>query len=278
MNHADIFSGVGGFSIASSWMGWHTEFQVEIDPFCQKVLKHHFPSTTLYGDIRTIDFTKYRGTIDILTAGTPCQPASAAGKRRGTDDNRWLWGETFRAMREIRPTWCIFENVKGLTSLEQGVVFDKLLTEMEDAEYEVQTFNIPACAVNAPHRRERIWFVANRRSSEPRRVSSGKREEISPTRGADKTSADARCERRQQGADENMGSKSKESKRTNPRNGHWSRESWLQAATRLCRVDDGLPRELDGITVPKWRKESLKSYGNAIVPQIAYQIFQSIPV
>ena len=146
--------------MAAEWMGWKNVVQCEIDPFCTKVLEYHFPSTTRYGDIRELDGTKYTGRVDILTGGFPCQPFSAAGKRRGTEDNRFLWPEMLRVIREIKPTWVIGENVRGITSIEGGLVFEQVCLEMEAIGYEVQPFCIPAASVNAPHKRERIWFVA----------------------------------------------------------------------------------------------------------------------
>ena len=104
---------------------------------------------------------KYTTRIDILTAGFPCQPASVAGKRRGTEDDRWLWPESIRIIGVAQPTWIILENVRGLLTLEDGVVFESCLSDLEAAGYEVQTFVIPACAVNAPHRRDRVWIVGH---------------------------------------------------------------------------------------------------------------------
>jgi DNA (cytosine-5)-methyltransferase 1 len=157
--------------LAADWV-WGDEHEIvsfcEIDPFCQKVLKKHWPDVPIISDIREVSGIQYE--INLLTAGTPCQPASCAGKQRGTEDDRWLWPECFRVIREIRPTWCILENVKGLTSLEQGVVFEALLTELESYGYETETFIIPACAVDAPHRRDRVWIVAN---SQKRTVRPG---------------------------------------------------------------------------------------------------------
>lgn len=291
-------------------MGWENVLSCEYDPFCQKVLQHHFPTTTHYGDIRQLDGTKYRGQIDILTGGFPCQPFSAAGKRKGTEDNRFLWHEMLRVIREIQPTWIVAENVRGITSIDNGLVFERVCAEMEADGYEVQPFCIPACAVGAPHRRERMWFVAHYANARVESVQGwekranenapnshntgggtplcnidGNREEkyerwnSEPQlrfgrQGGNVTNP--RCERREQGTNERVEPKRQKPEPADACNSHWSRESWLQAATRLCRVDDGLPRELDGITIPKWRKESLKAYGNAIVPQVAYQIFKSI--
>lgn len=265
-SHASLFSGIGGFDLAAEWMGWDNVLSCEFDPFCQSVLQHHFPTTTHYGDIRQLDGTKYKGQIDVLTGGFPCQPFSAAGQRRGTEDNRFLWPEMLRVIREVQP------------------------------------FCIPACAVGAPHRRERMWFIARSNSSSKRRndrrdnregrcVSSdkGTTEESEQERKGwecgtgeintnDSNSNNIRLEGRasKEVSRENKGSAGFLGKTRYPyRRSLWE-EDWIQAATRLCRVDDGISRGLDGITVSKWRKESIKAYGNTIVPQIAYKIFQSI--
>jgi DNA (cytosine-5)-methyltransferase 1 len=163
MNHVDLFNGIGGFAIAAEAV-WGDEYvnlgHSEIEKFPCQVYHKHFPQSKCLGDITKIDWSKYAGRVDILTGGVPCQPASVAGQQRGKSDNRWLWPEAFRALREIHPRWCIFENVRGLLVLEGGLVFDELLSEMESYSYEVQAFIIPACAVNAPHRRDRVWIVA----------------------------------------------------------------------------------------------------------------------
>jgi DNA (cytosine-5)-methyltransferase 1 len=161
MRHGSLFSGVGGWSVASDWMGWKTIFNCEINPFGQKVLKYYWPKAELYGDIKTTDFRKWRGQIDIITNSFPCQPFSVAGKRKGTDDNRYLWEESIRAIREVQPEWAISENVPGLITWAKGMVFDKVQIDLEDSGYEVIPFLLPACSVNAPHKRERIWFIAH---------------------------------------------------------------------------------------------------------------------
>ncbi len=309
MRHIDVFAGIGGFSLAASWLGWETLLQCEIDPFCQKVLRHHFPSVQLYGDIRELDGTAWRGRVDVLTAGTPCQPASTAGRRRGMSDDRWLWPEAFRVLREIQPTWAVFENVRGITSLEQGMVFESLCSDLEANGYEVQPFCIPACAVGAPHRRDRIWIIAHREDAKEGvttpnpndpRLEGGKNprdfcqdwpesahELIGGCSGVPPTDSDGlrsclpknrKGAQKREGGGQKRADESCESTRSalaRPEDG-WQKETWLQAATRLCCLDDGLPEGLDGIAVPRWRKESLKALGNAIVPQVAYQIFRSI--
>jgi len=161
MTHGSIFTGLGGFDLAAAWLGWENIFQCEINPFCQTILKYHFPKTILYDDIKKTDFTKHAGTVDVLSGGFPCQPFSVAGKRKGTADDRFLWAEMLRVIREIQPSWVVAENVYGLVSQERGVVFEMVQADMEAAGYEAQPFVIPACAIGAPHRRDRVWIIAN---------------------------------------------------------------------------------------------------------------------
>ena len=186
MTHASLFSGIGGAEIAAAWLGWENLFHCDINEFGRKVLGYWFPKSKEYNDIKTTDFTEWRGRVDIFTAGFPCQPFSMAGKRRGADDDRYLWPETLRAINEIRPAWFVGENVFGIASMvlpgeevdmgrtddlfeegnlyrtERGFVLDRICRDIEDAEYTVQPVVIPACAVGAPHRRDRVWFVARR--------------------------------------------------------------------------------------------------------------------
>jgi DNA (cytosine-5)-methyltransferase 1 len=160
MRHGSLFSGIGGFDLAAEWMGWENVFHCEINPFCQQILKYHFPDAETLTDIKETDFTIYRGKIDILSGGFPCQPFSLAGKRKGKEDDRHLWPEMLRAIREIQPGWIVGENVFGIVNWSGGMVFDEVQTSLEAEGYEVQPFILPACGVNAPHRRDRVWFVA----------------------------------------------------------------------------------------------------------------------
>ena len=162
MTHGSLFSGIGGFDLASEWMGWENRFHCEWNEFGQKVLKHYWPKSESYGDITKTDFTIWNGRIDILTGGFPCQPYSSAGRRLGTEDERHLWPEMLRAIREIQPRWVVGENVFGLVNWNDGMVFDEVQADLETEGYEVQPYVLPAVAVNAPHRRDRIWFVAHR--------------------------------------------------------------------------------------------------------------------
>ncbi|MCM1031587.1 MAG: DNA (cytosine-5-)-methyltransferase [Oscillibacter sp.] len=186
MTHGSLFSGIGGFDIAAEWAGIENLFHCEWNPFCRQVLKHHFPNSESYEDITKTDFTKWRGKIDILTGGFPCQPFSVAGSRKGADDDRYLWPEMLRAVGEIRPTWVIGENVAGILSMvlpgeeinmgmyqditgesyteieeRQMYIIERICQDFENIGYSVQPIIVPACAVGAPHRRDRIWFVAH---------------------------------------------------------------------------------------------------------------------
>ena len=160
MRHGSLFSGIGGFDLASEWMGWENVFHCEWNEFGQKVLKYYWPKAITYNDITKTDFSIHRGSIDIITGGFPCQPYSSAGKRLGKEDERHLWPEMLRTIREIQPTWVVGENVRGLTNWNGGLVFDEVQADLEAEGYEVTPFLLPACAINAPHRRDRIWFVA----------------------------------------------------------------------------------------------------------------------
>jgi DNA-cytosine methyltransferase len=160
MKHGSLFSGIGGFDYAAQLMGWENVFHCEWNEFGQRVLNYYWPKAISYNDITKTDFTIHRGTIDVLTGGFPCQPYSQAGKRLGKEDERHLWPEMLRAIREIQPTWIVGENVFGLINWNGGLVFDEIQTDLETQGYEVQAYVLPACGVNAPHRRDRIWFVA----------------------------------------------------------------------------------------------------------------------
>lgn len=178
MKHIDLFSGIGGFALAAQWAGIETVQFVEKDKFCQAVLRKNFPGVPIHGDIYTYAYVnrlQEQGTEQqadgigqsvqtrsfLLTGGFPCQSFSVAGKRRGTEDDRYLWPEMFRVIREARPAWVIAENVRGILTIEQGMVFEQVCVDLEGAGYDVQTFIIPACSVNAPHRRDRVWIVAH---------------------------------------------------------------------------------------------------------------------
>ncbi len=312
MTHASLFSGIGGFDLAAEWAGWTNRFNCEIDPFCQRVLKYHFPNAEQYTDIRTTDFAVWRGRIDVLTGGFPCQPFSVAGKRLGTDDHRHLWPEMLRAIREVRPRWVVGENVRGILSWNGGMVFEQVCADLEAAGYEVQPFVLPACGVGAPHRRDRVWFVAHGADARPETVRERPVGVLPDESAADASNDGLRrawpgkgCKIRERNV---LSEKQKGYEIRSAVGGHnceqiitdadgfrppVARDTWdgrkgfencriiptwdgFPTQSPVCSGDDGLPAGLDSITVPRWRAESIKAYGNAIVPQVAYRIFQTI--
>jgi DNA (cytosine-5)-methyltransferase 1 len=186
MKHGSLFSGIGGFDLAAEWMGWENIFHCEIAEFPRQILKYHFPNSICYEDIKKTDFTKHRGEIDIISGGFPCQPYSNAGKRRGKEDDRHLWPEMLRVIREVQPRFVVGENVAGLLSWNNGMVFHEIITDLENEGYETQAVLIPACATNAPHRRDRIWFIAysnNARTNERMQFNGERKENDEQWRG-----------------------------------------------------------------------------------------------
>ncbi len=177
----DIFSGIGGLSLGLDRAGMETVAFCEIDPFCRKVLEKHWPGVPIFNDIKTLHketlieagVINNERTIDVLVGGPPCQPVSLAGQRRGDKDDRWLWPEALRLVEEIHPAWCLFENPPGFLSMG----FDETVSYLESQGYEVQAFIIPACGVDAPHRRDRVWIVAyaDGRKHEPGSTQPDKR-------------------------------------------------------------------------------------------------------
>ena len=404
MRHGSLFSGIGGFDLAAEWMGWENVFHCEWNEFGQKVLKHYFPEAESFNDITKSDFTKYEGTIDIISGGFPCQPYSMAGKRKGKEDDRHLWPQMLRVIREVKPRIVVGENVFGLLSWNGGMVFDEVHSDLEAEGYQVQAVVIPAAAVNAPHGRDRVWFIAysdsisNRREREQSRNSceqgrSSQTNQRERDKGqqqplcnsavsGDVTNTQSSGNTEQQGsyregenrqssnngkskdATNSNGTRKENNQRTNHRktekvwgenesnvsrelcgdgdvtnsqrsrrvqilkdlqpkepNGkrivsdgrEWDaansgsrriqgygrmgkkgefqtnefnknnrqrqpRMDWEQFPTQspICSRNDGISSQLDGITFSKWRAESVKAYGNAIVPQVAFEIFKAI--
>ena len=159
MRHLDLFSGIGGFALAASWV-WREEYEtiafVEREKYCQRVLRKNFPGVPICEDIYAAKGEDYT-PVDLLTGGFPCQPFSVAGKQRGKEDDRYLWPEMLRVIREVRPRWVIGENVAGIINME----LDQVLTDLEDEGYTCWTFIIPACAIGSRHIRDRVWILAN---------------------------------------------------------------------------------------------------------------------
>ena len=424
MNHASLFSGIGGAEVAASMMGWQNLFHCEIQEFPRKVLDYWFPNSESYEDITKTDFTKWHGKVDVLTGGFPCQPFSLAGRRKGADDNRYLWPQMLRAIRQIHPTWVVGENVNGIKTMvescqvtqmgrtdylfeenhlyreESRFTLDKICADLEAEGYSVQPLVIPACAIGAPHRRDRVWIIAHR--SDPRaetvqlegqdgicsarpsthtqcdghspqghgnqreRAKKSKKRKNRPQsrsrrHGSGKTSTYTLQHRRHEVHQDHQ-SQFPDGARSNSLGGQWSSsysygnggktlqpsegtertgckrdvqpkerstspewtdrlsrlqrhdahaiserlegmyQSWGEESERkcvwrdfarhceeghwkhfptqspVCRGNGGIPFDVDSLTIsfPKWRQESIKAYGNAWVPQVAYEIFRAI--
>lgn len=329
MTHGSLFSGIGGFDLAAQWMGWQNIFHCEINPFGQKILKHYWPDSISYNDIMDTDFSVHRGTIDILSGGFPCQPYSSAGKRLGKADERHLWPYMLRAIQQIQPRWIVGENVYGLTNWNGGLVFNEVQTDLEAEGYEVQPVLLPAASVNAPHNRQRVFFIAyskfNSNSGNTGTISSTAdqantgREEPSSTpkqqvqlpsepSNVFRNAAYAKGERTRQLTSE---SSRRQDRRFDNNGETWNAAdsgneglqrgevirgiggigqngnkfssgcvppNWEKFPTQspICSRNDGIPNGLDNITFSKWRNESIKAYGNAVVPQVVLQIFKTI--
>lgn len=284
ITHYDLFAGIGGFSLALEEVFNEAKINhifCEWERFPSAVLKKHWPNGTFYGDVADLvadtDSQRHKSSVaeeqnlTILTGGFPCQPFSHAGRRKGTADDRYQWPNMFRVIQNVKPDWVIAENVRGLATWNDGMVLEQVCVDLESEGYEVQPFIIPACAINAPHRRDRVWIIAHRANS---RVKGLQKREINPD-----DAADARCIGRKKRSSEDIQPESKKPERQNSYYSGWERD-WREVAASTCnaRMDDGLPREVDGISYSfaKWRNESIKAYGNAIVPQVAMEIFRAI--
>lgn len=391
MTHGSTFSGIGAAEIAAAMLGWKNEFHCEINPFGRRILDYYFPKTKSYEDITKTDFSEWRGKINILTGGFPCQPFSYAGKRRGSQDDRYLWPYMLRCINQIKPDWFIGENVAGITTMvfpgkdvkvgsradlfgegdalietHERYVLNDICEGLERAGYSVQPLLIPACAVGAPHRRDRVWIIAHRDAVSEDTMRCGQQERGNEVQGSKRmewnagTRSDERLCGRTSGTkmrltNDTLGSGSgaqepsgriegngsnglpqqsqrrSETERTDGlssvqgyatdtesqcSDGHQSEQrehgelqssqlgrgsgedgSYLLPANRwrtfptqspVYRGNDGIPFDVDSLTIPwiksknkedhfdTWKRETIKAYGNAIVVQVMYEIFQAI--
>lgn len=377
LTHGSLFSGIGGPEIAAEIMGWKNVFHCEINPFGRKILDYWFPNSKSYEDITKTDFTEWRGKINVLTGGFPCQPFSCAGQRKGAEDDRYLWPEMLRAIREIQPDWVVGENVAGILSMvqpgsetalgreeslfgednrkrilhRQEYVVETVCNDLEREGYSVQPVVIPACAVGAPHRRDRVFFIAHRADAgvegmqrewennilsgraapdtNSHRWRDGKNQQVTiaehkgmadiGTFREDGTSSYSQCSGSGQ-IQQEIQSEQSNGHSFDSNGGEWDApyssseglstlrfptsiekkkwenedgcsvqpasnvrrasfaERWKNFPTQspVCSRDDGISTRLDGIAFSKWRQESIKAYGNAIVPQVMYEIFLAI--
>jgi DNA (cytosine-5)-methyltransferase 1 len=297
----DLFSGIGGFSLGLESTGFfETIAFVEKDKFCQKVLKKNFNNIPIEEDIRNVKGSNYKA--DVITGGFPCQPFSVAGKRKGTDDDRYLWDETIRVVRECKPRWFIGENVEGIINIQEGMVLRQVCTDLEEEGFEVQCIIIPASGIGAWHQRKRVWILAysnNNGSYRQKRnetIESSNEQENRLSVGDDKDVSNSGSKRSQGFNNQQEPSKQKlgftsnnhnenvwntkstrqSSSSMGPGKGKFGRTSswgkqcesnWWKAQSKLCGVPNGLSYELD-----KDRANRIKSLGNSIVPQIARQL------
>ena len=273
MTVGSLFAGIGGFDLGFTRAGFTVSWQVEIDEWCRGILSRHFPNAERYADIRDTGAHNL-APVDVICGGFPCQPFSSAGKRGGAEDDRYLWPEMCRVIRELQPAWVVAENVNGLVVGEMAPVFEQVLSDLEDAGYDVQSFVIPACAVDAPHRRDRVWIVAHARRARiyERRVitdAKGKRarpggvepngiQKIKENKGA--AVAHATGERPGEAWKHCAGSEERTARN------RWTKQRGWEPEPGVRRVANGIPDRVD----------RLKSLGNAVVPQIPELIARMI--
>ena len=306
-----MFSGIGGAELAAEWNGIENKFHCDINEFGRQVLDYWYPDSKSYGDIKKTDFSEWRGKIDILSGGFPCQPFSTAGRRRGAGDDRYLWPEMLRVIAQVQPRYVVGENVAGITSMvefprdcsrveKQKDLFgedyrvetrrgrytlERVCGDLEEAGYSVQPIIIPACAVNAPHRRDRVWILAKRDGGPASAHGDSER----PQEGAAQGVRDGRGRQAvgEQGRDRldaarNGVDGTAHDTGTRP----LARGDFEKFPTQppLCLGDDGVSVDVADAPVfgeprhgrRRWVREALKALGNAWVPQVAAEIFAAI--
>jgi len=272
MKHVDLCSGIGGFALGLEWSGLsHPVLFCDSDKWCRSVLAKHWPNVPIAEDVKelALDPIKLVPDCEIITAGYPCQPFSVAGDRRGGEDDRHIWPYIFSIVQAKRPSWCIYENVYGHVSLG----LDEVLSDLEREGYAARPFIVPACAVDAPHRRDRVWIVA-RDVADAKSFSGHEREGIKKTSGK---SGQIREPRRSSFKNNLANTQSEGLERRNLRrnNGQtfarlgescWTKQGIWLPEPPVGRVAHGVPRRVD----------RLKGLGNAVVPQIVQRIGESI--
>jgi len=284
MNHLDLFSGIGGFSLGLEKVGFKTIAFCEREEYCRMLLQKHWKGVKIYNDIKKLEAKDIKEPVDILTGGFPCQPYSVAGKQKGTNDDRYLWPEMFRVIKEVKPTFIIAENVRGLINIQDGMVFETVCSDLESKGFEIQTFIIPAAGVGAPHKRERVWIVGyskyngsltskiKRRDDKINdRAEEGENTTLQPERtsrsGNNVTMENSGCELYERssirGKDEDE--TRKEITNQHQRSSSTSWRSW-EFEPDVGRVANGVPG----------RAHRLRGLGNAIIPKIAEEIGRSI--
>ena len=314
ITHGSTFSGIGAPEVAAEMLGWENVFHCEINPFGRKVLDYYFTKAKSYEDITRTDFSEWRDRITVLTGGFPCQPFSYAGKRRGSEDDRYLWPFMLRCIEQVRPRWFVGENVAGITTMafpstpskvgsetnlfgetseiyeqRQQLVLNEIIQSLEGIGYTVQPFIIPACAVGAPHIRPRVFIVAHSDCDRGGEVHEHLQPEFangmqSQRIGREHDATDSNGELL--GTRNDCGEQDwKSSYRVEPYDCETTqgrpKDAWREFPSVKPAIrgrDDGFSFPVDSLTIPltKWREQALKAYGNAIVPQVMYEIFRCI--
>ena len=271
LSHGSLFSGIGGFDLAASWMNWTNVFQCEKDEWCRKILAKNFPQSKQFADIKDFDGKEYTGTIDVISGGFPCQPFSVAGQRKGKDDDRYLWEEMLRVVGEIKPTYVVGENVTGII----GMALDTVLSDLETQGYTTETFIIPACGKNAWHRRDRVWIVAYAHSIG---WHNEQKKSVKPLFNGNGNDTIKEQSRRQQQC--RVSQSGFISTNTNNTGCEEQREQFTDGTKQFApkcsswwETEPGMGRVVDGLS---GRVDRLKGLGNAIVPQVAFEIFKGL--
>lgn len=285
LTHLSLFSGIGGLDLAAEMAGFRTVGQCEWADYPTKVLEKHWPDVPRWRDIRTLtgeSFYERTGlrTVDVISGGFPCQPFSVAGKRRGKEDDRYLWPEMLRVISQIRPAWVVGENVAGIVNM----ALDTVLSDLEAIGYSCQAFVIPACAVDAPHRRDRCAIVAYHdspglqapRPKQPAAGTSRVCADVAHAEGERRRKKRAYCKRPEErasgccfirnAAGEGLPDGIKKTVRRPETDAEFKRPDWWPVEPNVGRVAHGVPNRVD----------RLKCLGNAVVPQQFYPIFQTI--
>lgn len=289
MRYLSLFSGIGGFDLGADRAGWTCIGQCEIDPFCRAVLAKHWPTVWRHDDVRTLTAEMVRencGAVDFVIGGPPCQPSSTAGKRKGAQDERWLWGETIRLIRELGPRWFVLENPLGFMSMpdSRGVFSD-----LERAGYEIRPVVLGADDCGAPHRRKRVWIVGRLADAGDVGDTNGSRLAIGRGQRSDdepeQSTAERTCDELPNADSGRLGTEIENVRWWEP-DAAWfgwparpgePQHEW--EPPRLLRFKRGLGGHINGVPVRLVRfanKCSLRAFGNAVTPECARIICEAI--
>lgn len=263
----DLFAGIGGFSLAAHWAGYTTIAAVENEDYARRVFQKRFSGVPIYGDIREFDASGYRGT-DLITAGMPCQPFSAAGQQKGVSDDRYLWQSVFEVIKQAQPRFFIIENVVGFIEM----ALDSVRVDMASEEYAAGVFVLPAISVNAWHRRDRVFAVFKRTADLANSAGercegfAEKRSGISVFDGTSQNLADAVSLNGKGFIDQKSDKKERPQQSERQARPCGDVYRWWSVEPRIRRVSNGVPNRI----------HRLRTLGNAVVPQLAYEVIKAL--